>query len=180
MTCQHCKENCKNNKPATFCQKQKKSNEYSPLWSFSFVLQRFTTSGKFHIKRKNSTFHFALPEENDFTSRFPAHSCYRVVTVIVVGNSAAPGPRQIVGFSEYHPLTNREKEVLIISASTRCAEPTETAKYSVFTAGIHHLLSITLNFAYLSPAKLGLNKVNGTRLGNKINSKGDNEHGTQN
>ena len=68
--------------------------------------------------------------------------------------SAAPGPSQIVGFSGYRPLTNREKErkVLTLSASTRCTEPIETAKYSVFMAGIRQSLSFTLNFASSSPA----------------------------
>ena len=64
-------------------------------------------SETFHFKRQNSTFRRAGSEYNDFTSRYLA-CCYRD-REIGNKNSAAPGLSQIVGFSGYRLLTNKEK-----------------------------------------------------------------------
>ena len=47
---------------------------------------------------------------------------------------------------------NNKKKHSTISASTRCTERIETAKYSVLEAGIGQSLSFTLNFVYPSLA----------------------------
>ena len=113
MTCQHCKKNWKT------------TNKQSRLFGVQPIL--FSNPFEFLLQQKDFNVLSRRIGANDFSFRLPWSE---------IGKFKS----QIVGFSKYLPLTNKEREkkrkVLTISASTKCTDPIEKEKYSVFTAGI--------------------------------------------
>ena len=117
MTCQHCKKNCKTTNKQSFVNNR--------LFGEQPIL--FSNPFEFSLQKKNFNVSSRRIGANDFTFRLPWSEIEKFKS-------------QIVGFSRYLPLTNKERErkrkVLTISASTKCTDPIEKEKYSVFTAGI--------------------------------------------
>ena len=110
-------------------------------------------SEKFHFKRKKSQ-RFVAPDRSK-KIHFKISCAFRL-QCSEIGKfclSRTQSDCRIFRIPPAHKQREKKiRKVLTISASTRCTERNETAKYSVFTAGIRQSLSFTLKFVYSSPA----------------------------